>query len=431
MFNSDLDKKFDGLTLDTEYQQPNTNGSSAAASTTLSFTKKSLLSSSLADERYRQQIAQQDGSKQPFFTLEDTHVHVQAQSLVNSMPTQPIPGRVNPQPIPGRLYSGELYTEHSSRIYTDEHPEPELLASSVGKEIGGRLVPSSSTISLLSLNDHQDMDTAFSTVKTSYQMTSPKFNQFPSENTPLPHAQHGFVQHTQPQLGMIPPFMDRKNSFSNMMLMMSSRNSITHQRLQPYQKFTSPPPTNSAPVSPPMIQLEYYHSLTIPISINKLVVPDSPNLDPTSLGGSPSKFWLSSQTPPRSVAGSLSRNSRLYFQQQHQPQQQPQQLQYPDVQHSVRPMHISLADNYTLTNSVSPRRGMDSPTLEPVQTPSEDLPMTPLYLGTQRLGTDSYFSGFESRGILSPEPPQIHSQLEGIIEMKQSDDEKEDSEMIQ
>ena len=33
-----------------------------------------------------------------------------------------------------------------------DHPEPELLATSVGKEVDGRLIPSSSTISLLSLN---------------------------------------------------------------------------------------------------------------------------------------------------------------------------------------------------------------------------------------------------------------------------------------
>ena len=30
-----------------------------------------------------------------------------------------------------------------------DHPEPELLATSVGKEVDGRLIPSSSTISLL------------------------------------------------------------------------------------------------------------------------------------------------------------------------------------------------------------------------------------------------------------------------------------------
>ena len=40
-----------------------------------------------------------------------------------------------------------------------DHPEPELLATSVGKEVDGRLIPSSSTISLLSLNQSPSLRT--------------------------------------------------------------------------------------------------------------------------------------------------------------------------------------------------------------------------------------------------------------------------------
>jgi hypothetical protein len=111
--------------------------------------------------------------------------------------------------------------------------------------------------------------------------------------------------------------LDRKNSHAS------------QQRIQHYQKFA---PSN----------VEF--SASVPIN----VPPDSPNLVPTSVGGSPSRFWLSNQTPPRSI-------------------------------NDVTKVIPSL-----FTGPKSKRVG--SPILNPVQT--QDPPMTPLYLSEDN---DSYF----------------------------------------
>ena len=50
-----------------------------------------------------------------------------------------------------------------------DHPEPELLATSVGKEVDGRLIPSSSTISLLSLNQSPSLRNSTTTSYTNLQ----------------------------------------------------------------------------------------------------------------------------------------------------------------------------------------------------------------------------------------------------------------------
>lgn len=205
-----------------------------------------------------------------------------------------------------------------------DHPEPELLASSVGKDFDGRLIPSLSTISLLSLNNHN---------------TSPN------------------IAH-QPTFQTRNPVPERKNSH------IISRNSLTHLsqiRLQPYQKFTSPPP-----ILQQQQQNDYLTTTspqTIPMSGRLGTVPDSPSLDPTSLGGLPSRFWLSSQTPPRSLAGSYTRGSRSHL--------------------------YELGLTTATSKAIAIKHlGSDSPTLNPVQTPSEDPPMTPLYLGSN----DDYFA---------------------------------------
>lgn len=416
MFSADLNKKFDTLTLIEDEGYANAEnegrvGSSCRHSPNSKTPKKSLLSSSLAGERasaHNQISHRHQSPKQPYFTTEDTHVHEQPNQTVKD-------------------------TEESG--FKDDHPEPELLASSVGKEIGGRLVPSSLTISLLSLNDHQSDTDSNSTLKP-FQVPSPKIG----------HHENSYSQQQTPQIfqqghsGVAATLMDRKNSYGNVRLV-ASRSSITQQRMQPYHKFTSPPPTqmtNSAlPLSPSLSQQDMYQAQARPISINRNVVPDSPSLGPTSLGGSPTKFWLSSQTPPRSVASSLSRNSRIYFQQQHQ-QTPPAILTNQDhlsqgqSNHGQsEPMHIPM-NNYTL--SASSQRGDTSPTLGPVQTPSEDLPMTPLFLGKHagNFINDSYFGNVEARGIHSPDPPlagtQINPQLEEILEMKANEEEDDANE---
>ncbi|CAI5758315.1 unnamed protein product [Candida verbasci] len=93
-----------------------------------------------------------------------------------------------------------------NEIIPGDHPEPELLASSVGKEINGRIIPSTSTISLLSLT--------------------------PEANNKSPNLSSQ-------------PFIIRKNSISHSNI----------QRLQPYYRLTSPPPqsisqSNLEPESP-------------------------------------------------------------------------------------------------------------------------------------------------------------------------------------
>ncbi|EGV61281.1 hypothetical protein CANTEDRAFT_116906 [Yamadazyma tenuis ATCC 10573] len=236
-YNAELNQKLDGLNLS---DKRNIN----------ILPKRSLLSSSLANER-----------------LNSLHGDYEVNYLA--------PAQLSPE-------------------HPEDHPEPTLLATSVGKDLDGRLIPSSSTISLMSLNDqHQHL----------------------SPNLPQQH-----------------------------------RNSITHlnqKRFETYQRMSSPT-TN-----------EDDHSTSQSIPINGKLIPDSPNLDPTSLTGSPSRFWLSSQTPPRSMNNSYKKLSALSH---------------------LSPQHS----------------GGDSPILNPVQTPSEEQPMTPLYLNNNEFYNPTSYFGMNS-----------------------------------
>lgn len=245
--------------------------------------------------------------------------------------------------------AGEETTATTTTTMTD-HPEPELLATSVGKDSEGRLIPSSSTISLLSLNT------------ANQQETSPQLNQYQFDDSHI-----------------------------NRVSGIRSRNSITHlnqKRFETYAKITSPGPT------------EIDHSTSQSIPINNKFIPDSPNLDPTSLTGSPSRFWLSSQTPPRSMNNSYKKSAmyqlpqyQLHQQQiqHHQVQTQAQSQSHTQIQHNQAQAHPQQqvhpqAHPHALQPPVPPmsiplnRKGSDSPTLNPVQTPQEEMPMTPLYL---------------------------------------------------
>lgn len=285
-----------------------------------------------------------------------------------------------------------ILMEQFSRNLTDEHPEPELLATSVGKDNDGRLIPSSSTISLLSLSNNA------ASAATNY-------------------LEFAAVQ-KQPSLGLLlvpaPPAMDRINSYTNM----RSRNSLTHlsqQRLQPYQKLTSPTVGSSAEFT------SISSPLNIPVTRNQGFTPDSPNLDPTSIGGSPSRFWLSSQTPPRSLLNSLSKSRTQIFpltQLHSQPlghyAPHPIQTGQMPVQHStnVGSIHsVSKAINISMT-------GGDSPVLNPVLTPLEEFPMTPLFLNA---GGENYFvfaNGLNARDYQ-------HGGFDGIEENEREEDEGE------
>lgn len=287
----------------------------------------------------------------------------------------------------------------AERNFTDDHPEPILLASSVGKEIDGRMIPSSSTISLLSLNgQNSGQGGCFETTELDGNggnsahgtMTSPKnSNNHFAGNYNYSHI----TSNTTPQTA----FMDRKLGHNNI----TSKNSLTHLnqiRLQPYQRFSSPSSQQ------PFIQQETTSNTTcqsIPIeNKSSMIVPDSPSLDPTSVGGSPSGLWLSSQTPSKPSVDSFKNNSRSQLFHLMQPQQQHQQ-QYESMQptepiQSIQPTlqstnqliyNANASNNYTTTSTISYLKidGSTSPILHPVQTPSEDPPMTPLYLNSNSL----------------------------------------------
>lgn len=280
-----------------------------------------------------------------------------------------------------------LIDELTSNL-TDEHPEPELLATSVGKDSDGRLIPLSSTISLLSLSNNTG------SVATNYL----EFPMFAKQAPP-------------PAVQPVPPVMDRKNSYNNM----RSRNSLTHlhqQRLQPYQKLTSPTIGSSAE----------FTTLTSPQTIptarsQGFMTPDLPNLDPTSIGGSPSRFWLSSQTPPRSLLNSLSK-SRTHIFPLTQLHSQPQQAV------PTAPMLASVGSINSVSKAIDiSKNGSDSPVLNPVQTPLEDFPMTPLFLNG---GGDHYFVLTNGQGT-NNQPTSREFQLDEFDEteenMRGDDDE--------
>lgn len=306
--------------------------------------------------------------------------------------------------------------------FVDDHPEPELLASSVGKEIGGRLIPSSSTISLLSLSDkqQQQMQSAQSTIGqqggqnmgfgANYTLTSPTMTSNVIGKTPSIPIKTGFVVPSQPQhlniasgQGIQAPMnaYNRTSSFSH----------LNQVRMYPYQqRLTSPPPANtngsgvlsgpaiSGPITsisnstatssvtlPSTPQIHDQHASltsTQPISIRSSYqqavphlmayqqqihginvagrVPDSPNLNPTSLGASPSRFWLSSQTPPQSLTHPTSMMAMSHGGGSH-----------------TQPIAIGGQARFGGDHFKS----SGSPVLNPVQTPKEEPPMTPLYLG--------------------------------------------------
>lgn len=212
---------------------------------------------------------------------------------------------------------------HEGQALTDEHPEPELLATSVGKGIDGKLIPSSLTISLLSLNAN-----------------------------------------SLSSIGQLPQLVDRRNSHGPPLR--TSLTHLHHQRLHPYHKLT-------------LAGQEPTPSIHMVRSSGMISAPDLPNLDPTSLGTLPSRFWLGSQTPPKLLSGSYKRS-----------------------------LHGHNGHNTRRIN-----RGDELPTLPPVQTPMEDLPMTPLHLS---LEVDSYFVYGQKREVF-----QYDEDQENLLEQEDSE----------
>ncbi|ODV84381.1 hypothetical protein CANARDRAFT_181829, partial [[Candida] arabinofermentans NRRL YB-2248] len=169
---------------------------------------------------------------------------------------------------------------------------PDLLATSVGVDGEGRLVPSSSNISLLSLNQ-----------------------QFAQATTSTTNITSGF--HTNPAL---------------------SSDTANNSQQQHHRK------TNSTS----------RHTETQSIQIHNGMEPDSPSLNPTSLAGSPSNFYLNHSSPP----GSLKSHNTSYI----------------NLNAPLSLTHSQTARANSMTNSIGGR----SPDFLPVS--STLPPMTPLNL---------------------------------------------------
>ncbi|KAI3402889.2 hypothetical protein KGF56_004350 [Candida oxycetoniae] len=232
-------------------------------------------------------------------------------------------------------------SSNSNVVHLMDHPEPQLLASSVGKGINGRIIPSSSTISLLSLN----------------QEFPPKFIH-PNNQTA--------AQSSQPATSLA------KN--------LETRSYLNLQRLQQYSKTATTPTTTAATTCSSssgslLAYLNHPNSVeyvTIqPLQVSSSVansMPSSPNLDPTSIGGSPSRFWLSSQTPP---IGGINSNNK-------------------------KPAHQFQTQTAKRWGGNGDITGDDSPILNPVQTPLDDPPMTPLLLTNKSM---DYFGHYYSHNL--------------------------------
>lgn len=255
----------------------------------------------------------------------------------------------------------------------DEHPEPPLLATSVGNDLEGRFLPSSSTISLLSLsnNSHNNsVSNIVANVPTDVLQTT--------GTSMMGNPPHYLEQHSNQNKVMAQTFtptsIERGNSFSNL----RSRNFFNlsgQQRLQPYQKVSSP----AIPSGAEFVSFSSPQNIPLKRNFSSLFTPSSPSLDPTSVANSPSGFWLNSQTPPRcsntviKVKGSTTSFGNNF---QTTPLAVNTRTEDEGSLHLVS-KHINIQ-----------RSGGDSPILNPVQTPIEDMPMTPLYLNSD---PNSYF----------------------------------------
>ena len=314
--------------------------------------RRSLLSKGLAGENsttatsISQQQHQQQQQQQQTETFPHHQHHVQKYQSMS-------------QEHPILCINEVISEEDANNLQYIEHPEPQLLASSVGKDLDGKLIPSSSTISLLSLN----------------QDVPPRSNEQSQQRQ----------QQQQQQLSLSMTKTSRTTSYSNL------------QRLQPYQRAatTSPPfqqhhsqqsqvSSRSSPevvgFQPFAMQSNYNTNMLLSIPGT---IPSSPNLDPVSLGGSPSRFWLSAQTPP-TPSTNMSRiqaNSQTVL------------LQLLQQHLHFQPQYFVHKTRRGSTNKVA--TGDDSPVLNPVQTPIEDPPMTPLFLSnTNTVKHVDYFTHY-------------------------------------
>ncbi|RKP29132.1 hypothetical protein METBISCDRAFT_24514 [Metschnikowia bicuspidata] len=261
----------------------------------------------------------------------------------------------------------------------DEHPEPPLLATSVGSDSEGRMLPSSSTISLLSLsNNSNSNNNSIAPNNMNRANCSCNIDGNTSNSMDFPYNSSKLLGQN-----ITLASMERGNSFSSL----RSRKSfsyVSQQTLQHYQRMTSTAlPTG---VEFPSI----FSSQNIPLKRNfsSLFTSSSQSLDPTSVANSPSGFWSSSQTPPgytSSLGIYKGISTKLGGIHHITPVSGAVGLERQGLLH-LGSKHVNIQ-----------RSGSDSPVLYPVQTPLEDMPITPLYLNPD---SNSYFVLSHSNGGL-------------------------------
>lgn len=303
---------------------------------------------------------------------------------------------------PSILEMNGLPSQHRVVDTLNIEDSPQLLATSVGAEIGSQLVPSISNISLLSLNQQPNTPTNDSnqtlnasnlisaeTPEACVRISTPNQRHMLLQRGPNNIA----IQHAQYTIG------SRKSSFHSPTLQGSQLNAQSR-------------PAIRRPSSSAYQQQQQQSSLKQPIQIRYprgnidglFMEPDSPVLNPISLSGSPSNFLLSHSSPPNSLKSSsvlssiqlpLSRFNNTNTQARpSMARKQPSQTQIQSSQQQHIPNQNSqlklLINKYTddslpnppflLTreNSISESIGGRSPELAPVSTTLP--PMTPLIL---------------------------------------------------
>lgn len=286
---------------------------------------------------------------------------------------------------------------------------PQLLATSLGGDLGGRLVPSISNISLLSLNQQHNQilqpTTELDTIDVTYNphdTSSSRFNN--SSHRPFNLQRVPSMQHAQFTIGS-----SRKSSFNSPTLQSSQlfnnqarnirRSSTNIYQQQQQQQQTQSQVQIQSTSQPLQIQPQQFSYKVLqtkqPIqirqkrgSIDEIIdEPDSPSLGPVSLAGSPSNFLLSHSSPPNSFKSSsllsnlaqqpISRYPNNRSTSRHQPSQIKlllNKLPENELSLSIQQPSIPLSRADSLTDSI----GGHSPELAPVSTTLP--PMTPLAL---------------------------------------------------
>lgn len=190
---------------------------------------------------------------------------------------------------------------------------PQLLATSVGAEIGSELVPSISNISLLSLNQLNSTPASLSNnnipqnLNPSYNVDSNLSQEETAAYRSNSFAQRHFNNQRQPNL---PPIQhstfsvggSRKSSFHSPTLTSSPYfNSASRPRMRRQSSNVSHQQQSFSIASFVKNKPNQTTTRRKTSTGDMLYEPDSPSLDPVSLSGSPSNFMLTQTSPPSSL----------------------------------------------------------------------------------------------------------------------------------